>query len=102
MPHITPNGINNNNEFQEFKFPLNKRNLKVLNKQQEAISDIGSKVSMASNKTSGGHINKHCEICNKKISGNHWSEHVKVHTKKGIEKSMVTFRLCLGDGCTNC
>ena len=92
--------MNNNNEFQEFKLPLNKRNLKILDK--EAPSDIGSKVSMASNKTSGGHINKHCEICNKKISGNHWSEHVKVHTKKGIEKSMVTFRLCLGDGCTNC
>jgi len=79
MPYITPNSSNGNinNEVQEFKFPLNKRNLKFLNK--EAVSDIGSKVSMASNKTDNGHIKRHCELCGFKHIANWFQHKKKVH-----------------------
>ena len=86
--------MNNNNEFQEFKLPLNKRNLKILDK--EAPSDIGSKVSMASNKTSGGHVKRHCELCGFKHIAD-WVKHKKkVHG--GIEVSSVK---CLPE-CSYC
>jgi len=94
IPHTTSNGMNNNNEFQEFKLPLNKRNLKILDK--EAPSDIGSKVSMASNKTSGGHVKRHCELCGFKHIAD-WVKHKKkVHG--GIEVSSVK---CLPE-CSYC
>jgi hypothetical protein len=59
-----------------------------LEKQQEAaISDIGSKVSMASNKTSGGNIKRHCELCGFKHIAD-WSQHKK-KTHGGVEVPSV-------------
>ena len=60
---------------------LTKTALSVLDKDDKR-SDCGSIISSATNKTSGGNIKRHCELCLFKLFSN-WSQHkTKAHGVK--------------------
>lgn len=73
-----------------------------MDKDSDVASSIAaapqSTVSKATNKTSGGHVNKHCGVCDKKISGANWNKHVKLHP----DITPVLFTKCIGASCQLC
>jgi len=80
----------------EFKQPLNKRNLKKLNKESAVLSEVGSNISLISNKTSGGNIKRHCELCGFKLITN-WTKHKNdVHAGKEVSyvKCLISCSKC--------
>jgi hypothetical protein len=61
-----------------------KRNIKA----NEKADDGTSVMSHMTNKSSGGHISKHCGLCGKLVPGAHWSRHCdKFHN--GIKNNFV-------------
>lgn len=88
------NGGNSKNNEQQFKLP-NKREMKQFDKGYEVASSVAlSTISKATNKTSGGNVNKHCKLCHKKIAGNNWAVHKRTHSEES-----VPFDKCSGLSC---
>ena len=95
-PSKTVVGANEEIKRGEFAKPLlpmrlTKTALSVLDKDDKR-SDCSSIISSATNKTSGGNIKRHCELCLFKLFSN-WSQH-KTKAHGGIEVESVK---CAGD-----